>query len=113
MQNLPYKRSCICYLSCYKFGYNHRYFLYHKDVLKLENNYLSRVTITMGHIDEDFIVSHISYILIFSPLLQVILSFANRNPAMQEHTCRSFLLLQIWLHPPLPFLSQGCTEIRK
>ena len=46
----------------------------------------------------------------FSPLLQVFLSFPNINPTLQEHTCHSFLLLQIWLHPPLFFISQGCTK---
>lgn len=46
----------------------------------------------------------------FSPLLHVLLSLPNINPALQEHTCHSFLLLHIWLHPPLFALSQGCTK---
>ncbi len=54
------------------------------------------------------------YIYIYiSPLLHVVLSLSNRNPASQEHTCHSFLLLHIWLHPPLFALSQGCTKIGK
>ena len=49
--------------------------------------------------------------LFISPLLQLRLSFANKYPGLQEHTCHSFLLLQTWLHPPLLALSQGCTKI--
>lgn len=48
----------------------------------------------------------------FSPFLQVFLSFPNINPTLQEHTSHSFLLLQIWLHPPLFFISQGCTKTK-
>lgn len=52
-------------------------------------------------------------VLYSSPLLQLFLSFPNTNPVTQEHTCHSFRLLQIWLHPPLLLLSQGCTKICK
>jgi len=45
-------------------------------------------------------------------LLHVLWSLPNTNPVLQEHTCHSFLLLQIWLHPPLFGLSQGCTKIK-
>ena len=45
-----------------------------------------------------------------SPLLHIFLSFPSTNPDSQEHSYHSFLLLQIWLHPPLVSLSQGCTK---
>ena len=45
-----------------------------------------------------------------SPLLQVRLSFPNTNPSSQAHSYLCFVLLQIWLQPPLLSLSQGCTE---
>ena len=44
------------------------------------------------------------------PFLQVLLSFFNINPTSQEHSCFSFLLLQIWLQPPFFSSSQGCTK---
>lgn len=44
-----------------------------------------------------------------SPLLQLILPFPKTNPGLHEHTYLSFLLLQIWLQPPLFALSHGCT----
>jgi len=42
--------------------------------------------------------------------LQVFPSSRNVNPTSQEQSCFSFLLLHIWLQPPLFAWSQGCTK---
>ena len=62
-----------------------------------------------GCVKKVYLYTHIMIL----PLLQLRLSFPNTNPAWQAHTCHSFLLIQIWLHPPLFSLSQGCTKICK
>ena len=43
-------------------------------------------------------------------MLHPLLSFANANPSSQAHWYLWLCLLQIWLHPPLLAVSQGCTK---
>ncbi len=96
--------------SCCRFGYIRLYLLYHKDVLKLENIIGKYTVSNENNLSIYQFVRPCIETCCNSPFLQVILSSSNTNPASQEHSCFSFLLLKIWLQPPFLVSSQGCTK---